>query len=85
MATAELRWAPHPFRGGFCIKDVTDAAELASVRAVYDCLGEHRKGVPVQGPPHEHPSLARDRPDRARGPRQLVAFTTPQDDPHPRR
>ncbi len=39
MATAELRWAPHPFRAGFCITDDTDAAEFAPVRAVYDCLG----------------------------------------------
>jgi hypothetical protein len=38
MRTAELLWAPWPYRAGFCITDDTDAATLASVRAVYDVL-----------------------------------------------
>jgi hypothetical protein len=38
MPSAELRWAPHPYRGGFCITDDTDAADLESVRIVYDFM-----------------------------------------------
>ncbi len=41
MAVAELRWPPHPYRAGFTITDDTDAADLASVRAVYDVLAAH--------------------------------------------
>ena len=42
MARARLRWAPYPHRAGFCITDDTDAAELATVRAVYDALAAAR-------------------------------------------
>ncbi len=38
MPSAELRWAPHPYRGGFCITDDTDTADLESVRIVYDFM-----------------------------------------------
>jgi len=38
MPRAELRWPPHPYRGGFCITDDTDTAELETVRIVYDFL-----------------------------------------------
>jgi len=36
--TAEVVWAPWPHRAGFCITDDTDAADLQSVRVVYDFL-----------------------------------------------
>ncbi len=39
MRTIELAWAPFPHRAGFCITDDTDAADLESVRIVYDLLG----------------------------------------------
>ena len=39
MPNAELRWAPHPYRGGFCITDDTDGADLESVRIVYEFMG----------------------------------------------
>jgi hypothetical protein len=35
---ARVLWAPWPYRAGFCITDDTDAATLASVRAVYGTL-----------------------------------------------
>jgi hypothetical protein len=38
MATAEVLWAPHPYRAGFCITDDTDAATPESVTIVYDFL-----------------------------------------------
>jgi hypothetical protein len=41
MTTAEVRWPPHPYRGGFTVTDDTDASELAPVRAVYDVLAAH--------------------------------------------
>lgn len=41
MASAELRWPPHPYRAGFTVTDDTDASELAPVRAVYDTLAAH--------------------------------------------
>jgi hypothetical protein len=38
VRAARVLWAPWPYRAGFCITDDTDAATLASVRAVYDAL-----------------------------------------------
>ncbi len=35
---AEVLWAPWPYRAGLCITGDTDAADLPSVRAVYDHL-----------------------------------------------
>ncbi len=41
MASAELRWPPYPYRAGFTITDDADAAELATVKPVYDLLAKH--------------------------------------------
>lgn len=38
MTAARLLWTPWPYRAGFCITDDTDAADLRSVRIVYDVL-----------------------------------------------
>ncbi len=38
IASARIHWAPYPFRAGFCITDDTDAADMESVRIVYDFL-----------------------------------------------